>query len=417
MRENPERFAWQVLLAAFAAFLLIFGSAVYGVQWYVLRSRQPMDVTIMVSRGTVSVVPPATGEAIAVTSERQNIEGGTRITTDSSSQGLILFADARTGKQIAQWVLHLDSDVTLGSALAPRFGLNQRDYLIIGTAAAGRSEAYLFEISGRQVDFTFNSDHGTALLNETGHYLFEVSDENTQLTTRQGQAEIIGPDGEASLLGPGERAIVRGSSRSPLIEDAEFDLLGDSFIEQTDTASWDTYQLGIEPFGEAGATIFDGRSTMLIDRSSQITSGTTLDHGEVGLEKTLDQPIEELLYLEIRASFQVQEQSLSTCGIVGSECPLMIRMDYLDLHGQERVWIHGFYTTHNSALNYPLRCDTCPIDHERVAINRWHTFESGNLMALLPPDQKPAVITNIRVYASGHAFKLYLSEMSLLVSP
>jgi hypothetical protein len=95
----------------------------------------------------------------------------------------------------------------------------------------------------------------------------------------------------------------------------------------------------------------------------------------------------------------------------------MVRVDYVDENGVEQGWIHGFYVTHNPTLEYPLRCSSCAIDHERIAPDRWHTFESGNLMALLPPELKPATITGLRFYASGHAFKLYVAEMDLLAAP
>ena len=144
MREYPERFARNVLLAAFAAFIVICGAALFGVQWFIFQSRVPLDVTVTVSRGTVSIVPPDTEEAIAVTDQRANLEPGTIVSTDSNSQGLVSFKDPRTGRLVAEWVLHNDSSLTIDAALAPRFGLNRGPYSIEGASRAGSIEALLF---------------------------------------------------------------------------------------------------------------------------------------------------------------------------------------------------------------------------------------------------------------------------------
>lgn len=414
MRANPERFATNVLLAAFAVLVLACGSTAFGIQWFVLRSRQPMEVVIQVSRGTIGVILPDTEEAIAVTSDRGDLEAGTRITTDSSSQGLLQFRDKRTDEIIAQWVLHRDSDVTLDAALAPRFGLNNRTYVIAGTSRAGLSEAYLLANSNRKTDFSLSSEHGVARLEQVGHYLLEISDDETRLTVRQGSAQLLNLSDEMVTLEAGQRGILMpGERATPQVEEAEQDLLANGSFTLPNIRGWDIYQLGVEPMGEATPATFDSRPAILFDRFSDIAPGTSVDHGEVALEQILDTSVEGFNYLELRASFQVVEQSLSTCGVAGSECPLMIRMDYIDVHGQERVWIHGFYAAHNPGLDYPLRCDTCSIDHERVAQNRWHSFESGNFLTLLPAEQKPATIQAVRVYASGHAFKLYISEINL----
>ena len=417
MRTNPERFALNVLLAAFAGFLLLCGGTIYAIQWFIFQSQVPMDITLTVSRGTVSVVPPDTEEAIAVTDQRNNLAIGGRISTDTTSQGLLSFKDPRTDRLVAEWVLHHDSDVTLDSALAPRFGLNPRHYMITVTSRNGGSEALLLTTTSRQVDFTINTRHATALFNRAGHYLLDISDDETRLTTRQGLAEVMTQGEHAVTLDPDERAIVKGTDAELVVQDAERDLLENGYFRLPDMAGWNGYTLGSDPRGTASSIIYEGRPVVLLDRPTELFVDTPFNHGEVGLNQTLNLPAHSLAFLEMRATFRVTEQSLSTCGFAGSECPLMMRMNYLDQAGEERVWIHGFYVTHNPALEYPLRCDSCALDHERLAPNRWHTFESGNLMTLLPAEQKPAVITDFRFYASGHAFKVYVAEMNLLGAP
>ena len=97
--------------------------------------------------------------------------------------------------------------------------------------------------------------------------------------------------------------------------------------------------------------------------------------------------------------------------------PIRPQDSHQDQDGDRREWVHGFYTTHDPGLEWPLRCDTCPIEHERVAPGRWYTYESGNLMVLLPETQRPESIVSFRFYASGHAFSVYVAELSLLGAP
>ncbi|HQA68852.1 MAG TPA: hypothetical protein PK801_11045, partial [Aggregatilineales bacterium] len=116
----------------------------------------------------------------------------------------------------------------------------------------------------------------------------------------------------------------------------------------------------------------------------------------------------------LRGTFYVDEQSLSTCGQLGSECPMMMRMTYIDEQGVEREYIQGFYAYHDPSLDYPLTCDSCRAEHERISLQSWYTFRSGNLLTVLPAEQKPAIIQQVRFYASGHAYRVYVSEIELL---
>ncbi|NLH09173.1 MAG: hypothetical protein GX484_16385, partial [Chloroflexi bacterium] len=70
MRENPERVAWRVLLSAFAVFLLLCGTTIYVVQWYLFDSEINIGVDLMAARGTISMMLPNSEEPIAVSDRR-----------------------------------------------------------------------------------------------------------------------------------------------------------------------------------------------------------------------------------------------------------------------------------------------------------------------------------------------------------
>jgi hypothetical protein len=189
-------------------------------------------------------------------------------------------------------------------------------------------------------------------------------------------------------------------------------LVANSDFSQDHQAVWEAYYID-EPVGAVQNTTFDGRRVMVLDRSQNNWPDQTLGHGELGVAQIVDANVNPYNSLELRTTFYVEEQSLALCGEKGSECPLMIRIIYRDVSGTEQVYIHGFYAQPDNSQTYPLLCDTCRSEHERINLKSWYTF-SKNLLVLLPAEQRPTHIKEIRFYASGWAFKVYVSEMSLV---
>ena len=416
MRANPEKFAWRITLAAFTLFLLLCGSVAYSVYWFVFLSYVPIDVALEASRGTIQVTQPTSEEAIAVTDYRPGIEAGMTIQTDSVSQGTLTFSDARTGEPIASVTLFRDSQVELTEARGPRFRPNRSPYIIQASNQVGHTDTLMLEpADNRSVAFDLTTPQTIIRFSGPGLYVVNTTEQETIITTREGLAFIRGQrvNSPVAHLESGERMTV-ATGHDPLgIPDQVENLLIDSLFDENFAETWDFYN-DREPPGQAYNMVFEGRRVTAIDRSQEQYQGQELGHAETGLVQFLNADVSDYRSLEIRATFYVAEQSLSTCGIAGSECPMMVRMVYQDERGVQRVYIHGFYANHDPGLGYPLACDTCRTEHERIAFNTWYTFESGNLMTLLPSGQRPRFIDQVSFYASGHAYLTYISEMSLL---
>lgn len=417
MRANPEMLAWRVLIAAFAVFLSLCGSLAYSVYWFIFLSYAPMDITLEASRGTVQITLPNSGEPIAVTDFRSDIETGVFIQTDSVSQGIVTFADGRTGEPIAAVTLFRDSEIEIAEARAPRFEFNHSPYIIQVANEAGHIDALVLEpAEDRTVAFDLTVPQVTARLFEAGLYAADVSARESTITTRDGLAIISGraEDSRPVPLESSERLTVEIGEEPRSNPESVENLLANSLFHEDFEEGWNFYN-DREPPGEANNAVFDGRAVIALDRSQERFPGQELGHGETGLVQFLNMDVSGYDYLEMRTTFYVAEQSLSTCGIAGSECPMMVRMVYRDESGAQQVYIHGFYASHDPGRGYPLACDTCRTEHERVAPNTWHTFESGNLLTLLPNGLRPEFIYQVSFYASGHAYKTYVSEMSLMV--
>lgn len=100
------------------------------------------------------------------------------------------------------------------------------------------------------------------------------------------------------------------------------------------------------------------------------------------------------------------DQSLGGGGYLSSEFPIIVRLDYKDAYGNDNFWTHGFYFK-DPIEDWPIR------DGEKIPRFVWYPYESPNLMEQLG-DVKPALITSVRVYASGWDYQSMVSQVQLL---
>ncbi len=415
MQANPETLAWRILLGAFSVFLLLCGSTIYAAQWFIFQSTVDMPVEMTVARGTAQITLPNTGEPIAVADRRDDLVPGATVRTDPNTQAVLTFLDQRTERPIASIVVFRDTQLTLTTARAPRFGLNKAPYQVQAQVSTGRVEVLVLDAGSRRAHIEVLTPHTFSRMEEQGEYLVDVSTRLTRVTTRTGGALVVEhTSGRHVNLDRDEQVTVHAENSVLEPVQAARTVVANGTFEESFDVAWQFYN-DREPPGEASSALFDGRPVLVLDRSQSRFPGTALGHGETGMVQPLDVDLRSFDALELRATFYIAEQSLSTCGIAGSECPMMVHIRYTDSQGQVQDFRHGFYATHDPGLGYPLACNTCRSDHDRINGSSWYTYESGNLLSLFPISQKPVHLSEISFYASGHAYKVYVSEMNLLV--
>jgi len=416
MHSNPERLAWNILMAAFAVFLVLCGIAAYLAQWLVFQSTVDLDINLTVARGTVSVLQPATGEPIAVSDRKSDLEAGVIIQTDPQTQATLTFVDPRTNVPVASMIIFRDSQVHLISAVAPRFGLNRRPYQVQVESGSGRMEFLLLDTGTHSTHLEAISTQMFARMQEEGRYIIDITPRDSHIAAETGEALVVERrTGNNVILVQGEQATLSDDSNAPYVEPAQQSVLVNPDFRESYNVGWKFYN-DREPPGEAYNAVFDGRPVIVIDRSQGHWPDTRLDHAETGLVQALNVNVSTVASLELRATFYVDEQSLSTCGVAGSECPMTLHIKYIDPTGAEQTYIHGFYAAHDPSLGYPTTCLSCRAEHDRISSSTWYTFESGNLLSLFPSEQHPVRITEISFYSSGHAYKIYVSEINLFVA-
>jgi hypothetical protein len=428
----PQRIAWGVLLVAFAVFCLMCLVLGLGLQYFFFQSKIPMPTILSVSRGTAGLTEADLIEQVV--RRGREIYNRAVISTDALSQATISFVDpAQDGRVIASVTMRSSSAVDLERIERPRFNWSSDDYVIELGDITGEMNVRVDEV-GRGIHFTLDTQQGSSIyINRPGRYSISATPEQLQVINFEGLVTLIEPDGERFPTAAGQRALFNyAQGHAQLLPGYTNLIAGGSFtvdnVINMDTASSETLgravwrcrntQLGA-PSGTFDLVYADGRSALHFARGGGANS-----HGESFCIQNLGTTGQEGLdvsmydYLAWRATFKITSHSLGTCGVEGSECPMMLRMDYIPVVPQPDQpaisWYHGFFVIPSTVGEYPLRCNSCTQDHQIINDNAWYTFDSGNLFALIPENQRPKSILNVRFYASGHEYDLVVSDVALL---
>jgi hypothetical protein len=401
MRSNIERTAWIILLTAFGIFCLLAILIPASIRWYIINASVPFTTEVTSVRGTVVISNPATESSASLTDgSTASIEEGFVVSTDNTSQAILTFSDD------SSLTMYSDTSITLHETRAPRFGLSPNPTKILIEVQRGRVRA-TSSLSREALNFDIDSPQSEIELSE-GSFSIEVNEAETQITTRLGQANISGK-GEWITLNQGERALVSSDQPpSPPLPAAQ-NLLKDSELRVGSLDnSWETYEIsfseGVTP--SVQIVIFQDRNVLELRSEGQDNV-----HTEVGVTQQVNKDVRDFQSLRIFAEVRLVRQSLPGGGLLGSEFPIMLRLDYKDADNNDRSWYHGFYYA-PPPENYILY-NQPDNSSERIARFIWYPYESDNLLSSLGP-AKPVFIKSIRIYASGWIYEAMVVNVSLL---
>lgn len=423
---KAQHLAWVVLLVAFAFFCVLCLASGFGIHYFLFKSTVPMLTELTVGRGTAIVtnpdLTPVPIEAFMTVSNRAVVR------TDQVGQAILSFYDTPQDIQqlVASVILSSNTSVDLEELSRPRFEWSTAGYEIHLDKFSGRIDVTIPDGLERPVQIQIESaSDGQVRLAESGRYTITANNAQILVESISGVAELVVGEFDQNISS-GERvmynlATSELSSLNPYVR-----LLGTSAFDETNVFAsnppassvvWTCYRSANDSVeGTFELAEEEGRSVLQFRRV-----GST-QHGESGCLTSqggtaID--VSDYQYLSVEVVFKINSQSLSGCGQVGSECPLMLRLDYVpavpSVQERARWWNHGFYLW-NSQLSYPSICDTCTQEHEIINGNVWYRYRSDNLFGVLRDDDRPVEIISLRVYASGHEYDVYVSEVSLLAS-
>lgn len=430
MSLNLQRTAWAVMLGAFLLFCALCFITVYGGYLFLFQSTVPMTTIAQASRGSIGIM----GLDL-----REDVERGSRLlplgsivrSNDMESQGVMVVRDAYVdGQFIASMTLMGDAAASLRTAVRPRFEWAGLPYTIEVTRATGRIEVLVADNLLRKLEFVLITDQrARILLTESGRYLIDIGSSSISVESNGGTALIYGPDktfGYSITSGSGSIYSISNDDlrAQPPVDEL---LVNSDFNDYTIATSlsdiisvpigWACSHTVNPPRDLFTVEPSDGRNTFRMSRGNEATTS-----GETGCTQGLApgsawQDISNYDYLAFTASIYIDYQSLGGCGVKGSECPLMVRINYINENGNRGEIVYGFYAMQAQPdQRYPVTCESCTIPHVRIQEKTWYVFESGNILAGFTPDSRPVAISRVRFYSSGHEYEVRVGHIELVAN-
>lgn len=421
MRRNPQRLAWAVLLSTFGICVALVIATPLLIRSFINNSAEPAYIILRVLRGNASLQRPNSNDFVLVAepSTETDIPEGSLIRVDASTQAQ-LTVRAPSVEQSDLVVIQLadDTNMMLVAASSPLFDASSNPYRVDLFITGGRVRVKVLNDLDRAVAVSIESPQGRVSFS-TGTYIVEITNEEMLVTVREGQADVSA-HGRAVRIRPSERAIVVFGQPPLGGLSSERNLIIDGNFAEALESSWaveNILQIESESEGSIAISPVNGRRAARFDRAGQ-------NHAETQLVQEINRDVTDSTSLQLHFSVLVNHQDVPVCGSAGSECPLMVRINFHDVDGVEREWLQGFYEMLDpnpdpNAANKPI-CGTCPLyarnRHRRITADTWFPYDSGNLIDLLnEAGIKPSRIDRITFYASGHSYVSAITDIELLV--
>ncbi|MBI3363151.1 MAG: hypothetical protein HY023_18775 [Chloroflexi bacterium] len=384
-----------------------------GAQYLIVNSEVEQKVDLDVGAGTILVTRPGRAVSDGVVDRLADIPEGSRIQTDDGSQATLSFYSSNNHDSIGSAQIYGGTAIRLTTIRSPRFASSPRGHRIVLDMTAGRVRVSISPGTSRPLAITLQTPQGLVLLDQMGSYSVEVNGQETQVTVREGQATALA-NGGATVAKTNQRTVMPTGKQPLGALPPERNLLAsDGFAGSLGTV-WSVYQNQYDPADRPG----------LVDESS--SRGRPAAHflrdgrnwGQIGLRQELNRDVRDIRELRLHLAALILQQDLTKCGSLGSECPVMAKIEFLDTSGTRREWLQGFYSDSNFLGDVPTSCVTCPPPtgpHIRIPKATWYIYDSPNLIDQMNrAGLTPASIISISIYASGHLFESMVSEVELL---
>ncbi len=413
---NRQHLAWAVLIGSFLVCIAITVTVPLTANAFIQNATQALATTIQANQGTVGIDDETGVRRALIPGEMpQAVAPGASILTDATAGAILLVAPPETEQLLAR--LKIDSNTTLyiEEANTPRYGISNAEQNLDMVMDSGRIRLTVLEEAGRPLNIHFSTPQGDVVINEPGEYSLGVNNQATQIAVLEGTAVVTAIE-ESLTLEPNQRAEIPTGKMpvGPLAPERNLIKNGD-FSEGFQ--NWSEYAWRVEledqPKGETEITMIDGEPILRFLRGG---SG----HADAQVRQSINQNVTDYETIRVLVTLRILDQSLGVCGIQGSECPLFLRIEYIDENGTNQVWQHGFYAQGTVDDNLtPEACVSCAViqsDHTRVPLAQDFFYEA-NLREEMARQgtAAPSFIKNISLVVSGHSFITEIVDVALVV--
>ncbi|KAA3665443.1 MAG: hypothetical protein DWQ04_00595 [Chloroflexi bacterium] len=418
--RDRQRIAWTILLGSFFVCVLLTISIPAGIVLMLQNSTTLLDVMVQANEGTVRIDNASGGsDALLSGTPEQAIEPDETVVTGNTQTALLFFAPPESEQRLARVQIYSNTLLRLINADTPRFTMSDNSPTAALRMENGRILISIPEFEERPFLLTINTPQGRIELMEPGQYAILVTNEATQVSVQEGRATVsavveAGFRDVVDLVANQRGEIPTGSGpQGPLQTDRALLVNGDFSEGESSWTffSWIVDQVN-QPKGRTAVTYTFGEPRLHI-----IRDGT--GHADVRFRQSVRQDVTDLEELKLAMTFRILGQTLGVCGFVGSECPLFIRINYVDTGGITQTWQQGFYATGEIDANAtPDVCVSCAVVqniHQRVPLEQDFFYEVDFPTELARQGAlPPRFIESVEVVSSGHAFNVEVVNIDLL---
>ena len=409
MNNRLERWAWVILLSSFFLCVAVAVMTPLSVRWYLRNARTNQDVVLQVQRAPLSVIYGGHGRPRSVSEDTSDIPPGSRIVAPNATSGRLLVQapQAESTTPIATVQLYDQADLLLASARSPRFSRSSLPHHIVLEMKAGRVRVNVYGESERPTVIEVRTAQGTITLRE-GSYEVKLN-AATEVSVRYGEAHVVCAGRQSLVLGPRERALLGAEEIDGPLPTAR-NLVANGDFQKPLENEWEFYARQTDPQQPPGNIELVTTSLGTEERSAVSFSRVAANHAELGITQEINYDVRDFSAVELQMTINIVDQDIlgfGGCGYLGSECPIIVRINYRDVYGADRDWLRGFYVG-EPAEDWFLNWWS-----EKLERQTWQAYSSGNLMEELAATP-PALIQSLTIHASGHSFDAMVTEVELL---
>jgi len=416
MRKKTETIAWIVLMLSFVSCVLLAIGVPSGIKWYIHNATHALQVVVQPRAGIVAYQEKGLGLPNLITAEQRVIpRSHIALESDDAEALLLFYVPERPETPVSTLQLYGETDIVFVSAHTPRFTPSELPHQISLQVDASKELRVSVGGDDRSASLRIQTPQGEFDLEE-GSYTLIVEENRTELTVNRGRALLPAPgkddvfvmsdSQQVELTSDGLGEIHTTGGRREIVRAGDFN--------QPLERHWKIYTAAKEYNDQSDGTVTREGEDRTIARFERAGQG----HIETGIVQELDQDVQDIRSLYVTVQLKVDSQSVPTCGENGTECPIMLRITYLDTQDGGHEWLQGFYTL--AGGGYPT---ICPISicesrpqHIQVPQGAWYTYTSPDLIPLLRERGiEPATLLNLSIYASGHSFASAVDEVSVQI--
>ena len=415
------RRAWGTLVAALGVACLLCSGLAGGGYWYRGHATTKHTACVEVVKGDRAFIRPAyqrNWSAIPAdtncANRRVELHEGDALQTAKGTHVLLTLWDNTLVEVFEQTELEVtELRTTQYISRASNIAIRQTGGLIRVSTAPGGYARSRFQVSSGDTAVSLKEDTGSS----GGSFIVQVlaaadpvdtATRSVRASVRRGNASVrvAGYPGEVRL-GANEQTIVPPNGPAGVPTPSRLDLVANGRFVGNDGrfSGWNSIGTPGQvdgPFGKL-ALVPDTLRNEEIEALEISRGMNSVDHAITGLRQPLDVNVAELASLTLSADIQVIEQNVPGGGDVGSEFPILVRINYYDPSGtiQNRVW--GFYVV-------PPVSGVKPPNGSQVKAGEWFPF-SVELRDLVP---QPLRLESIDIYASGHGYRARITNVAIV---